>query len=92
MKTLTLFIIIALLLMSLNFIYSIKKRERIKLMRESAWPEVLDLIISALQSGASISESLSNLGKVGPNAVKKHLENLKKTYYVARNLMTVYRI
>ena len=40
-------------------------------MRESAWPEVLDLIISALQSGASISESLSNLGKVGPNAVKK---------------------
>lgn len=71
MKTLTLFMIIALLLMLLNFIYSIKKRERIKLMRESAWPEVLDLIISALQSGASISESLSNLGKVGPNAVKK---------------------
>jgi len=70
-RSLTLFVIIALLLLSIHFIFSLKKRERIKLNRESAWPEVLDLIISALQSGASISESLSNLGKVGPNAVKK---------------------
>ena len=41
MRSLTLFVIIALLLLSIYFVYSLKKRERIKLNRESAWPEVL---------------------------------------------------
>lgn len=46
--------------------------------REASWPEVLDLIISALQSGASISESLSNLGRVGPNAIKNEFKQFEK--------------
>jgi len=69
-KSLTILVFIIFLSVSIYFAFSLKKREKIKLNRESAWPEVLDLIISALQSGASISESLSNLGRVGPNAIK----------------------
>lgn len=69
---------IIFLSVSIYFAFSLKKREKIKLNRESAWPEALDLIISALQSGASISESLSNLGRVGPNAIKNAFKKFEE--------------
>ena len=78
MKSLTIFVFIIFLSVSIYFAFSLKKREKIKLNRESAWPEVLDLIISALQSGASISESLSNLGRVGPNAIKNAFKKFEE--------------
>ncbi len=78
MKSLTIFVFILFLSVSIYFVFSLKKREKIKLNRESAWPEVLDLIISALQSGASISESLSNLGRVGPNAIKNAFKKFEE--------------
>lgn len=46
--------------------------------RANAWPEVLDLIISSLQSGASISESLSMLGKIGPQSVRNEFITFSK--------------
>jgi len=56
------------LIISLASVMAYKKyvSNKIALNRSNAWPEVLDLIIASLQSGASISESLSAIGKVGP--------------------------
>lgn len=78
MKSLTVFVFIIFLFVSIYFAFLLKKREKIKINRESSWPEVLDLTISALQSGASISESLANLGRVGPNAIKKEFRRFEE--------------
>lgn len=61
------------LIISLASVMAFKKYEsnKIALNRSNAWPEVLDLIIASLQSGASISESLSAIGKVGPAFVRE---------------------
>ncbi|MFM9015354.1 MAG: type II secretion system F family protein [Candidatus Nanopelagicus sp.] len=66
-------IVIVVLIISLaSFIaYKIYVSNKIALNRSNAWPEVLDLIIASLQSGASISESLSTIGKVGPVFVRE---------------------
>lgn len=70
MQILTLWLVLAVLMgVSLYFI-RIAKQKRIRVSRANAWPEVLDLIISALQSGASITESLANLAKVGPLSIR----------------------
>ena len=61
------------LIISLASVMAFKKYEsnKIALNRSNAWPEVLDLIIASLQSGASISESLSTIGKIGPTSVRE---------------------
>jgi len=46
--------------------------------RSEAWPEVLDLLISSLQSGASISESLANLATVGPQSIRNEFDKFSK--------------
>ena len=46
--------------------------------RAQAWPEVLDQIISSLQSGASISESLNLVGKIGPPSVRTEFVNFTR--------------
>ena len=50
--------------------YKSYKEKKIQIQQANSWPEVLDLIISSLQSGASISESLSTVGRVGPLCVR----------------------
>lgn len=66
-------LVIVVLIISLASVIAYKKyvSNKIALNRSNAWPEVLDLIIASLQSGASISESLSTIGKVGPVFVRE---------------------
>jgi tight adherence protein B len=66
-------LVIVVLIISLASVVAYKKyiSNKIALNRSNAWPEVLDLIIASLQSGASISESLSTIGKVGPVFVRE---------------------
>lgn len=63
-------LIFLILLLSAIFIIKGVNQKRLVLNRSQAWPEVLDLIISALQSGASISQSLSNLAVIGPKSIQ----------------------
>jgi len=70
MQTLTLWLVLAVLMGVSLYFTKIAKQKRIRVSRANAWPEVLDLIISALQSGASITESLANLAKVGPLSIR----------------------
>ena len=78
MKLITLIILAALLFLGLYLGISAGKLRRAAINRANSWPEVLDLIISSLQSGASISESLANLGKIGPAAVRENFARFTK--------------
>ena len=66
MQPITLLILFTLFLVALYLATISYKASKIAVKRAEAWPEVLDLLISSLQSGASISESLANLATVGP--------------------------
>jgi tight adherence protein B len=58
------------------------KKEALVRARSNALPEVIELIISGLQSGMSISETLESLGNIGPRYVQtdfqRFAENLRE--------------
>ena len=53
------------------FIFKSKKASKKKIEKTEALPEIIDLVISGLQAGMSISETLANLGSVGPRCVNQ---------------------
>ncbi len=78
MQGLMLWLLLTFLLGAAIYFSKITRQKRLSLNRAKAWPEVLDLIISALQSGASITESLANLEKVGPLALRSDFAEFAK--------------
>lgn len=70
MSFITVVIINTILISGLLLVYKSYKAKKIQTQQANSWPEVIDLIISSLQSGASISESLSTVGRVGPLCVR----------------------
>ena len=70
MSFITIVIINTILISGLLLVYKSYKAKKIQTQQANSWPEVIDLIISSLQSGASISESLSTVGRVGPVCVR----------------------
>lgn len=78
MKSLAILILFPFFLLALYAAFLTRNKSQTKKHQDEAWPEVLDLIISALQSGASISESLANLGRVGPKAVQNKFKEFEK--------------
>jgi len=82
MRPITLLILFTLSLLA-TYLAKISYQARKKAInRAQAWPEILDLLISSLQSGASISESLSNLATVGPQSVRKEFDKFSKSLIV----------
>ena len=47
-----------------------RKAEARKLELQSLWPEILDNLISGLQSGLALAETIATLGKRGPDRTK----------------------
>jgi tight adherence protein B len=78
MQSLTLWLLLSFLIAAVIYFSKFVKKKRLVLNRANAWPEVLDLIISALQSGASITESLANLAKVGPLSIRADFAEFAK--------------
>ena len=78
MQPITLLILFTLFLVALYLATISYKASKIAVKRAEAWPEVLDLLISSLQSGASISESLANLATVGPQSIRYEFERFSK--------------
>jgi len=78
MQPITLLILFILSLLATYLAKISYQARKIAINRAQAWPEVLDLLISSLQSGASISESLSNLATVGPQSVRKEFDKFSK--------------
>ena len=54
------------------FVYKSNKANKVIIDRIESLPEVIELIISGLQVGMSISETLANLSKIGPNCIKEY--------------------
>lgn len=52
-------------------IWNSRKIEKQIIDRTNALPEIIDLIISGLQAGMSITETMANLGKIGPTCAKE---------------------
>jgi len=82
MRPITLLILFTLSLLATYLAKISYQARKIAINRAQAWPEVLDLLISSLQSGASISESLSNLATVGPQSIRKEFDKFSKSLIV----------
>ena len=70
MSIATYLIILMMLTLSASVLRIKFKQEALIRARNNALPEVIELIISGLQSGMSISETLESLGNVGPKCVQ----------------------
>ena len=79
MQPITLLILFILSLLAIYLATISHKARKIAINRAQSWPEVLDLLIASLQSGASISESLSNLATVGPQSIRKEFDKFSKS-------------
>jgi tight adherence protein B len=82
MRFATYLIIFITLISSAILLRGKMKKEALVRARSEALPEVIELIISGLQSGMSISETLESLGNIGPKHVqtdfKRFAENLRE--------------
>ena len=82
MRFATYLIIFITLISSAILLRGRMKKEALVRARSNALPEVIELIISGLQSGMSISETLESLGNIGPKHVqtdfKRFAENLRE--------------
>ena len=82
MRFATYLIIFITLISSAILLRGKMKKEALVRARSNALPEVIELIISGLQSGMSISETLESLGNIGPKHVqtdfKRFAENLRE--------------
>jgi tight adherence protein B len=79
MKELTTWLFLTVFVLFMIFILDINSKKRKELKRANAWPEVLDLVISSLQSGASITESLADLSTIGPLAIRSEFSEFKES-------------
>lgn len=82
MQPITLLILFTLSLLAIYLATISYKARKIAVNRAQAWPEVLDLLIASLQSGASISESLSSLAIIGPPSIRKEFDKFSKSLIV----------
>ena len=71
MHSITLLILISTGSLFLVMFLKYKREENLIIERTKSLPELIDLIISGLQAGMSITETLVNLGKVGPTCVRE---------------------
>ncbi len=67
-------------LMTTSITYLILSRKDMKqaLLLANAWPEVIDHLLSGVQSGLSLTESLSGLGDRGPEIVRPYFQSFRK--------------
>lgn len=71
MNTTTFLLLVSATLFLLVFVYKSNRANKAIIDMIESLPEVIELIISGLQAGMSISETLANLANIGPNCVKE---------------------
>ena len=85
MHSLTLLILLCGAVLFLVVILTSKRNENIIIDRTNSLPEIIDLIISGLQAGMSITETLANLGKIGPTCTKQSFLNFEANLRIDGN-------
>lgn len=63
---------IAILASALPFILAKKRNRSLQRLKERAWPEAIDNIVSALLAGNSITEAITSLEKTAPAPLRNH--------------------
>lgn len=70
-------IAISTLSTSIPFLINRQRAEKVLRARESSWPEVIDSLVSALQSGVSISDAVLALAEHAPTALRPNFIKVK---------------
>lgn len=60
------------------FLINKQRAESLLRARENAWPEAIDSLVSALQSGVSISEAILSLADHGPNLLQPSFQRIRE--------------
>lgn len=67
---------IAILASALPFILAKKKSRNLERLKERAWPEAIDNIVSALLAGNSITEAITSLAETAPAPLRIHFARI----------------
>jgi tight adherence protein B len=67
----------AFLAASISFLFLNRKDSKREVALTNAWPEVIDHLISGIQSGLSLSEALSGLGDRGPEILRPYFQSFR---------------
>ncbi len=79
-------IAISALSTSIPFMINKQRAEKVMRERESAWPEVIDSLVSALQSGVSISDAVLALAEHAPAALRPNFIRVKMAVHQGEGL------
>ncbi len=79
-------IAISALSTSIPFMINKQRAEKVMRARESSWPEVIDSLVSALQSGVSISDAVLALAEHAPAALRPNFIRVKMAVHQGEGL------
>lgn len=82
-------IAIALLVVGMGWIQKQTRVARLTHLQSEAWPEVLDHLMSGIQSGMSLTESFTGLVDRGPVSIRPVFHELKRELYTDGNFERV---
>lgn len=60
------------------FLVNKQRAEKVMRARENAWPEAIDSLVSALQSGVTIADAVVSLAEHGPDPLKPNFLRIKQ--------------
>lgn len=69
---------IAALGAAIPFIVNQQRADKLQRQRESAWPEAIDSLVSALQSGVTITDAVISLADHGPDPLRPNFQRVRE--------------
>ena len=75
--TVSIAIAISTIASAVPYLINRKRAEQLQRQTDAAWPESIDVIVSGLQSGMAISESICSLSDRAPDALKHRFHKIK---------------
>lgn len=85
-------IAISVFAVAIPFLVNRQRAEKAVRVRESAWPEVIDSLVSGLQSGVSISDSVLALAEHAPSALRHNFIRVKMAVLRGESLESALRL
>ena len=67
----------AIMSATISYLILSRKDSKREIALSSAWPEVIDHLLSGIQSGLSLTEALSGLGERGPEILRPYFQSFR---------------
>jgi tight adherence protein B len=67
----------AIMSATITYLILSRKDSKREIALSNAWPEVIDHLLSGIQSGLSLTESLSGLGERGPEILRPYFQSFR---------------